>query len=75
MKHGRAAYEFNNLLLEPLTEAGRTILGYAAQDRVFADTAFIGNFHAPTNFFPWFVDVDAAKQKIDLFRRAGQELS
>jgi len=35
----------------------------------------IGNFHAPTNFFPWFVDVAAAKQKIDLFRRAGQELS
>ncbi len=72
VKHGRAAYEFNNLLLEPLTEAGRTILGYAAQDRVFADTAFIGNFHAPTNFFPWFVDVAAAKQKIDLFRRPGQ---
>jgi len=69
VKHGRAAYEFNNLLLEPLTEAGRMILGYAAQDRVFADTAFIGNFHAPTNFFPWFVDVDAAKQKINLFQR------
>jgi 2-polyprenyl-6-methoxyphenol hydroxylase-like FAD-dependent oxidoreductase len=74
-KHGRAAYEFNNLLLEPLTETGRTILGYAARDRVFADTAFIGNFHAPTNFFPWFVDLDAAKQKIDLFRRASQETS
>ena len=69
VKHGRAAYEFNNILLEPLTETGQLILGYAAQDRVFADTAFIGNFHAPTNFFPWFVDLEAAKQKISTFER------
>jgi len=70
VKHGRAAYEFNNLLLEPLTETGKTILGYASQDRVFADTAFIGNFHSPTNLFPWFVDLAAAKNKIGAFRRA-----
>ena len=69
VKHGRPAYAFNNLLLEPLTETGRLILGYSAQDRVFADTAFIGNFHAPTNFFPWFEDLEAAREKINQFQR------
>ncbi len=69
VKHGGPAYAFNNILLEPLTDAGRLILGYAAQDRVFADTAFIGNFHAPVNYFPWFVDIDAAKEKISQFQR------
>jgi hypothetical protein len=69
VKHGWAAYTFNNILLEPLTDSGREILGYASQDRVFADTAFLGNFHAPVNFFPWFVDVDAAKTKIAQYQR------
>ena len=63
-KHGAAAYAFNNILLEPLTDAGRQALGYAAQSRIFADTALIGNFHAPTNFFPWLDDLAAAEQKI-----------
>lgn len=68
-KHGRAAYAFNNILLEPLTEAGQTILVAAAQNREFADTAFFGNFHTPTNFFPWFEDTEAANSKIEMFAR------
>ena len=68
-RHGRAAYTFNNILLEPLTDTGRTILQYAAQDRVFSDTAFFGNFHSPTNFFPWFEDKAAAEAKIAQFQR------
>ena len=69
VKHGWASWTFNNILLEPLTEAGGMILDYAARDRVFADTAFIGNFHAPGNFFPWFEDPEAAKSKIALYQR------
>ena len=68
--HGKAAYTFNNILLEPLTEAGQTILLHAANDRAFTDSAFFGNFHAPRNFFPWFEDVEAAKAKIAEFGRA-----
>jgi len=69
-KHGKAAYTFNNILLEPLTEAGQTILFAASQNRDFADTAFFGNFHSPTNFFPWFEDTGAANSKIEMFAKA-----
>jgi len=69
VKHGWAAYTFNNILLEPLTETGKVILDYASRDRVFADVAFIGNFHAPMNYFPWFEDLEAARAKIRLFER------
>lgn len=69
VKQGWPSYTFNNILLEPLTETGREILVYSAKDRVFADVAFIGNFHSPANFFPWFEDLDAAKNKIAQFER------
>ena len=67
--HGRAAYAFNNVLLEPLTEAGRTVLGYASQNRDFADREFIGNIASPNNYFPWLADADLARAKIAEFER------
>lgn len=67
--HGRAAYAFNNILLEPLTEAGGMILGYASQHRAFADRHFIGNIATPNNYFPWLADVAAARAKIAEFER------
>ena len=67
--HGRAAYAFNNILLEPLTAAGRTVLGYASQNRGFADREFIGNIATPNNFFPWLADVELAQAYIAEFAR------
>ena len=58
--HGQAAYSFNNILLEPLTEAGQIMLGAAANNRSFADKHFIGNFTKPKDFFPYMTDVEAA---------------
>ena len=58
--HGQAAYDFNNILLEPLTEAGRIMLGAASNSRTFADEHFIGNFTRPKNFFPYMTDIQAA---------------
>ena len=66
--HGEAAYTFNNILLEPLTEAGRAVLGFASQNREFADQHFIGNFNKPRNFFPWMDDAAAAEEKIRDFQ-------
>lgn len=68
--HGRAAYQFNNILLEPLTEAGQTVLGYASQHRAFADQQFIGNMENPNKLFPWFSDPELARAKIAEFERA-----
>jgi hypothetical protein len=62
--HGRASYTFNNILLEPLTEAGGTILMEAINNRAFADKFFAGNFPTPTNFFPWMTDADKAKELV-----------
>jgi 2-polyprenyl-6-methoxyphenol hydroxylase-like FAD-dependent oxidoreductase len=62
--HGKAAYTFNNILLEPLTEAGGTVLMEAAKDRAFADKEFFGNFSTPNNFFPWMEDAEKARQVI-----------
>ncbi|MGH8597101.1 MAG: styrene monooxygenase/indole monooxygenase family protein, partial [Gammaproteobacteria bacterium] len=66
--HGHAAYAFNNILLEPLTEAGQIIFGYASQNRAFADQHFIGNMARPNEFFPWFSDPVLARAKIAEFQ-------
>jgi len=58
--NARFAYEFNNILLEPLTEAGRIMLMRAAQDRAFADRHFFGNFPRASGFFPYMTDPAAA---------------
>ncbi len=65
--HGRAAYAFNNILLEPLTEAGQIVLGYASQHRRFADQHFVGNLPSPNNFFPWLEYPALARAKIAAF--------
>ena len=67
--HGEAAYAFNNILLEPLTEAGRMVLGFAAENREFANQHFIGNFNKPKNFFPWMEDAALAEAKISEFQK------
>lgn len=67
--HGRAAYAFNNILLEPLTAAGHTVLGYASHNRAFADREFVGNIASPNNYFPWLADVDLAHARIADFER------
>lgn len=67
--HGRAAYAFNNILLEPLTEAGQLVLGYASQNRAFANQHFIGNMASPNDFFPWFSDPVLARAKIAEFEQ------
>jgi 2-polyprenyl-6-methoxyphenol hydroxylase-like FAD-dependent oxidoreductase len=58
--HGEAAYTFNNLLLEPLTDAAQIMLGAASNSREFADRHFVNNFTKPKSFFPYMTDVEAA---------------
>ena len=69
-QHGWAAYEFNNILLEPLTEAGQIVLGYASQHRAFADQHFIGNMASPSALFPWLSDPSLARAKIAEFEQS-----
>ena len=62
-RHGRRAYEFNNLLLEPLRPPAREALLAASRSKEFADF-FFGNFSGPNGFFPWIDDMDGARKKI-----------
>ncbi len=68
--HGRAAYTFNNILLEPLTDAGKVVLGTAAASFEFASRHFFGNIDKPGNFFPWMEDLDAALRITAPYRAA-----
>ncbi|NDQ56124.1 MAG: oxidoreductase [Acidipila sp.] len=61
--HGRAAYTFNNLLLEPLRPPAKEALLAASRSPAFADF-FFGNFSTPNGFFPWVDDMAAARKKI-----------
>lgn len=63
--HGKWAYEFNNLLLEPLEPAAGMLLEECAKNRVFADQKFFSNFPRPHNFFPAIVDADKARELIE----------
>ena len=62
--YARDAYAFNNILLEPLTAAGATLLTKAAQDRRFADQHFFGNFPKTKGFFPAIDDLESAQSLI-----------
>lgn len=62
--YARNAYAFNNILLEPLTEAGAAMLMKSAQDRDFADQHFFGNFPRTERFFPHIENADAANALI-----------
>jgi len=68
--YGRASYTFNNILLEPLTEAGQVMLAEAAQNRSFADQYFVGNFPKPNDFFPWLENPAQAKKVVQDWRAA-----
>ncbi len=68
--HGKWAYSFNNILLEPLTAAGQIALAETARNRVFADEQFFGNFSTPRGFFPWIEDQVAAQDVVDRYRTA-----
>lgn len=61
--HGKWAYAFNNILLEPLTEAGQLVLREAASSREFGDR-FFGNFPKPAGFFPWMEDAEEARKVV-----------
>ncbi len=60
-QHGKAAYTFNNLLLEPLTEAGQTVLMTAVTDEQ-AGHDFFNGFPHPKKLFPMMEDVEAARE-------------
>ncbi len=62
--YAKKAYTFNNVLLEPLTAAGATLLTKSAQDRAFADQHFFGNFPKTEKFFPQIEDLEAAQNLI-----------
>jgi 2-polyprenyl-6-methoxyphenol hydroxylase-like FAD-dependent oxidoreductase len=69
--HGRAIYTFNNVLLEPLTAAGKHLLiaqygstgeGPAAQQAIA--NAFIDNFNDPRSITTSFLDVATARRTL-----------
>lgn len=62
--HGKWAYEFNNLLLEPLQQPAAMLLEECAKNRVFADQKFFSNFPRPHNFFPAIANADKARELI-----------
>jgi len=68
--HGKWAYTFNNILLEPLTDAGRIVLGTAAENFEFASRHFFGNIDKPRNFFPWLEDAELARRKVAPYQKA-----
>jgi 2-polyprenyl-6-methoxyphenol hydroxylase-like FAD-dependent oxidoreductase len=67
-RHGAAAHAFSNLLLEPLTDAGKQILvaqygsdGARAGGRQAIADAFFENFEDPARFTPTLQDVARAR--------------
>ena len=68
--HAQAAYAFNNILLEPLTDAWKIVLTGAAESFAFGSEHFIGNVDKPNNYFPWIEDAEAAKAKVAPYTQA-----
>jgi len=58
--HGGPAYNFNNLLLEPLTSIGKMVLISAFGDQKASDRFFEG-FNRPWDLYPMFTDKTAAR--------------
>lgn len=58
--HGDPSYNFNNLLLEPLTSIGKMVLISAFGDQRASDRFFEG-FNRPSDLYPMFTDRDAAR--------------
>lgn len=59
--HGGPAYNFNNLLLEPLTSIGKLVLISAFGNQGVCDRFFEG-FNRPWDLYPMFTDKAAAQQ-------------
>lgn len=59
--HGGPAYEFNNVLLEPLDAAGKLAIISAFSNPSMA-AAFFQSFDEPRRYFPWLKDRSAGKQ-------------
>lgn len=59
--YAQYAYKFNNMMLEPMTQAGGTILMKSADDSAFAERHFFSNLPRPRNFFPMMEDVVVAQ--------------
>lgn len=59
--HGGPAYEFNNVLLEPLDAAGKLAIISAFSHPSMA-AAFFQSFDEPHRYFPWLKDRSAGKQ-------------
>jgi hypothetical protein len=71
-RDGRLAYAFSNLLLEPLTPAGRQLLiaqygsdGVRADGRQAIADAFFANFADPTRLTPAFGDMALARALVE----------
>lgn len=60
-RHGRASYTFNNLLLEPLQEAGQTVLMTAAGNEQ-AGHDFFNGFPHPEKVLPALQDIELARE-------------
>jgi hypothetical protein len=67
-KVGEPAYTFNNILLEPLTVAGKQILLEVARNEKFASERFFSGFPEPKKFFPYMVDIAAGKELLAQYR-------
>jgi hypothetical protein len=59
--HGGPAYEFNNVLLEPLDAAGKLAIISAFSNPKMA-SAFFQSFDEPGRYFPWLKDRSAGKE-------------
>lgn len=66
--HGRWAYAFSNMLLEPLGESAAAVLAECGRNRLFADQKFFGNFARPQNLFPWIEETEAAGRMIEAYQ-------
>jgi 2-polyprenyl-6-methoxyphenol hydroxylase-like FAD-dependent oxidoreductase len=62
-KESKGITNLSNLLLEPVTEPAREILGAAAQNPAIADW-FVANFNEPQDFWPWIADLAEARKFI-----------
>jgi hypothetical protein len=69
----RPAWDFNNILLEPITPAGKQLLMEVARNKRFASDAFFSGFPAPSKFFPYFNDMKAGKDLVRQYRDTPEE--
>ena len=56
-------YAFTSAFLEPITPAAAEVLMAGTKTPAIADT-FFSNFNNPQDYWPWLVDLEAAKKWI-----------